>query len=188
MSAPIQIDLNPAQREAISYLDGPLLVLAGAGSGKTRVIVQKLAYLVEKCGYSPRNIAAITFTNKSANEMRERVGKLLSGKDAKGMTICTFHALGMQILREEAGSLGYKKQFSIFDMPTPAKSSASCWEHLTSRTFVLRKALSQTGNQGLSLPNLLTASPKTRVSSASHCCTHVTRKHCVPIRRWILTI
>ena len=113
--------LNTAQREAINYLDGPLLVLAGAGSGKTRVIVQKLAYLVEKCGYSPSNIAAITFTNKAANEMRERVGKLLSGKDAKGMTICTFHALGMQILREDAGLLGYKKQFSIFDTADTGK-------------------------------------------------------------------
>ncbi len=113
--------LNPAQREAIHYLDGPLLVLAGAGSGKTRVIVQKLAYLVEKCGYSPKNIAAITFTNKAANEMRERVGKLLSGKDAKGMTICTFHALGMQIMREEAPLLGYKKQFSIFDTADTGK-------------------------------------------------------------------
>lgn len=112
---------NPAQREAINYLDGPLLVLAGAGSGKTRVIVQKLVYLVEKCGYSARNIAAITFTNKAANEMRERVGKLLSGKEAKGMTICTFHALGMQILREEAGLLGYKKQFSIFDTADTGK-------------------------------------------------------------------
>jgi ATP-dependent DNA helicase Rep len=113
--------LNPAQREAIHYLDGPLLVLAGAGSGKTRVIVQKLAYLVEKCGYAPHNVAAITFTNKAANEMRERVGKLLSAKDAKGMTISTFHALGMQILREEANLLGYKKQFSIFDTADTGK-------------------------------------------------------------------
>ncbi|MFA6014776.1 MAG: UvrD-helicase domain-containing protein [Gallionellaceae bacterium] len=113
--------LNPAQREAITYLDGPLLVLAGAGSGKTRVIVHKLAYLVEQCGYSARNIAAITFTNKAANEMRERVSKLLTGGSAKGMTISTFHALGMQILREEAGLIGYKKQFSIFDTADTAK-------------------------------------------------------------------
>ncbi|MDX8399318.1 MAG: UvrD-helicase domain-containing protein [Gallionellaceae bacterium] len=113
--------LNPAQREAITYLDGPLLVLAGAGSGKTRVIVHKLAYLVEQCGYSPRNIAAITFTNKAAKEMRERVGKLLSRGNAKGMTISTFHALGMQILREEAGLISYKKQFSIFDSADTAK-------------------------------------------------------------------
>lgn len=113
--------LNSAQREAITYLDGPLLVLAGAGSGKTRVIVHKLAYLVDQCGYSARNIAAITFTNKAANEMRERVGKLLTGGGSKGMTISTFHALGMQILREEAALIGYKKQFSIFDSADTAK-------------------------------------------------------------------
>jgi ATP-dependent DNA helicase Rep len=113
--------LNPTQREAIKYLDGPLLVLAGAGSGKTRVITHKLAYLVEQCGYAARNIAAITFTNKAANEMRERVGKIMNGRDAKGMTICTFHALGMQILREEAPLLGYKKQFSIFDSADTGK-------------------------------------------------------------------
>jgi ATP-dependent DNA helicase Rep len=113
--------LNPIQREAIKYLDGPLLVLAGAGSGKTRVITHKLAYLVEECGYAARNIAAITFTNKAANEMRERVGKLLGGREAKGLTISTFHALGMHILREEAPLLGYKKQFSIFDTADTSK-------------------------------------------------------------------
>ncbi len=113
--------LNPAQREAVQYLDGPLLVLAGAGSGKTRVITHKLVYLIEQCGYAPRNIAAITFTNKAANEMRERVSKLLTGRDSKGLTISTFHALGMQILREEAGLLGFKKQFSIFDSADTAK-------------------------------------------------------------------
>ncbi len=113
--------LNPSQREAAKYLDGPLLVLAGAGSGKTRVITHKLAYLIEQCGYAPHNIAAITFTNKAANEMRERVGKLLSGRNARGLTISTFHALGMHILREEAPLLGYKKQFSIFDSADTAK-------------------------------------------------------------------
>jgi len=113
--------LNPTQREAVKYLDGPLLVLAGAGSGKTGVITHKLAYLIEKCGYAPRNIAAITLTNKAANEMRERVGRLLDGRDGKGLTISTFHALGMQILREEAGLLGYKKQFSIFDSADTGK-------------------------------------------------------------------
>ncbi len=113
--------LNPTQRQAVKYLDGPLLVLAGAGSGKTRVITHKLAYLIEQCGYAPRNIAAITFTNRAANEMRERVGKLLAGRDAKELTVSTFHALGMQILRMEAGLLGYKKQFSIFDSADTAK-------------------------------------------------------------------
>ncbi|MBI5437811.1 MAG: UvrD-helicase domain-containing protein [Nitrosomonadales bacterium] len=106
---------NAAQREAITYLDGPLLVLAGAGSGKTRVITLKIAHLVEQCGYAPRNIAAITFTNKAANEMRERVGSLLHGKDARGLVVSTFHSLGMNILRTEAKLLGYKPQFSIFD-------------------------------------------------------------------------
>lgn len=113
--------LNSAQRAAVKYLDGPLLVLAGAGSGKTRVITHKLAYLVEECGYAPHNIAAITFTNKAANEMRERVGKLLPGRGVSALTINTFHALGMQILRKEAPLLGYKKQFSIFDSADTAK-------------------------------------------------------------------
>ncbi len=113
--------LNPTQRQAVKYLDGPLLVLAGAGSGKTRVITHKLAYLIEQCGYAPHNIAAITFTNRAANEMRERVSKLLTGRDAKGLTVSTFHALGMQILRMEAELLGYKKQFSVFDSADTAK-------------------------------------------------------------------
>ncbi|HPT50838.1 MAG TPA: UvrD-helicase domain-containing protein [Accumulibacter sp.] len=107
--------LNPPQREAIRYLDGPLLVLAGAGSGKTRVITEKIAYLIESCGFRPHTIAAITFTNKAAREMQERVGKLLAGKPSKGVTICTFHALGVRILREEAAALGYKPAFSILD-------------------------------------------------------------------------
>jgi len=106
--------LNPPQREAIRYLDGPLLVLAGAGSGKTRVITQKIAYLIQECGFSPSNIAAITFTNKAAKEMQERVAQLLDGKP-EGLTISTFHSLGMRILREEAKVLGYKPRFSIFD-------------------------------------------------------------------------
>ena len=106
--------LNPAQREAIRYLDGPLLVLAGAGSGKTRVITQKIAYLIGECGFNPANIAAITFTNKAAREMQERVGQLLGSRPV-GLTLSTFHALGVRILREEAKALGYKPQFSIFD-------------------------------------------------------------------------
>jgi ATP-dependent DNA helicase Rep len=107
--------LNPQQREAIRYLDGPLLVLAGAGSGKTRVITEKIAYLVRDCGFQPRNIAAITFTNKAAREMQERAGKLLSRSTAEELQISTFHSLGVRILREEATALGYKPRFSIFD-------------------------------------------------------------------------
>lgn len=107
--------LNPQQREAIYYLDGPLLVLAGAGSGKTRVITQKIAYLVEECGFQPRNVAAITFTNKAAKEMQERIGKILTPGLAGQLQISTFHSLGVRILREEAKALGYKPRFSIFD-------------------------------------------------------------------------
>ncbi|MCX8144952.1 MAG: UvrD-helicase domain-containing protein [Azovibrio sp.] len=107
--------LNPQQQAAIHYLDGPLLVLAGAGSGKTRVITQKIAYLVESCGFAPRNIAAITFTNKAAREMQERVATLIPAQAAAELQISTFHALGVRILREEAKLLGYKPRFSIFD-------------------------------------------------------------------------
>ena len=107
--------LNQVQRDAVTHLDGPLLVLAGAGSGKTRVITHKIAYLIEQCGYAPRNIAAITFTNKAANEMRARVGDLLKNTNTKGLVVSTFHSLGMNILRAEAKLLGYNPQFSIFD-------------------------------------------------------------------------
>jgi ATP-dependent DNA helicase Rep len=107
--------LNPQQRAAVKYLDGPLLVLAGAGSGKTRVITRKIAYLATECGIDARHIAAITFTNKAAREMRERVSELLPGKPGKGLTVSTFHSLGLQILRHEARRLDYKPRFSVLD-------------------------------------------------------------------------
>ena len=115
LKVPMLNTLNAPQREAVKYLEGPLLVLAGAGSGKTRVITQKIAYLIQECGFAPKEIAAITFTNKAAREMQERVSQLLAGVNSKGLTIATFHSLGMQILRQEAEVLGYKKQFSIID-------------------------------------------------------------------------
>ncbi len=107
--------MNPSQREAVLYLDGPCLVLAGAGSGKTRVITQKIAYLLRDCGYSGRNIVALTFTNKAAREMDDRVKALVDKTLAKGLTISTFHSLGVRILREEAAHAGLKPQFSILD-------------------------------------------------------------------------
>jgi ATP-dependent DNA helicase Rep len=108
--------LNAPQREAVKYLDGPCLVLAGAGSGKTRVITQKIADLIEECGYEARHIAALTFTNKAAAEMQERIAKLLKEpKQAKHLTVSTFHSLGVQILRREAKELGLKDRFSIMD-------------------------------------------------------------------------
>ena len=107
--------LNPRQREAVRYIDGPLLVLAGAGSGKTSVITQKIAYLVNTCGIKASRIAAVTFTNKAAREMKERVGKLLRGNSAEGLTVSTFHQLGLKIIRAERKELGLKAGFSIFD-------------------------------------------------------------------------
>lgn len=107
--------LNPRQAEAARYVDGPCLVLAGAGSGKTSVITRKIAYLVETCGYPARHVAAVTFTNKAAREMKERVGKLIKGKDAHGLTVSTFHNLGLNIIRREHKTLGLKAGFSIFD-------------------------------------------------------------------------
>ncbi len=107
--------LNPRQRQAVHYVDGPCLVLAGAGSGKTSVITRKITYLIEECGLSARHIAALTFTNKAAREMKERVGKLLKGKGSKGLTVSTFHNLGLNIIRQEYRTLGFKPGFSIFD-------------------------------------------------------------------------
>jgi ATP-dependent DNA helicase Rep len=107
--------LNPRQKEAVLYIDGPCLVLAGAGSGKTSVITRKIAYLIEQCEISARNIAALTFTNKAAREMKERASKLVKGSASKGLTVSTFHNLGLNIIRREHKSLGFKPGFSIFD-------------------------------------------------------------------------
>ncbi|WP_338846477.1 UvrD-helicase domain-containing protein [Massilia sp. W12] len=111
-----QYGLNPQQNAAVLYMGGPCLVLAGAGSGKTRVITQKIVHLIEYCNYDPRNIAALTFTNKAALEMQERIAKLLrQPRQARKLTISTFHSLGVKILRAEARNLGLKERFSILD-------------------------------------------------------------------------
>jgi ATP-dependent DNA helicase Rep len=112
--------LNPPQREAAKYLDGPLLVLAGAGSGKTRVITHKIAYLIGECGYKPGSIAAITFTNKAAREMQDRATKLTQGAafkglSTKGLIVTTFHSMGLRMLREDAKFAELKPAFSILD-------------------------------------------------------------------------
>ncbi len=108
-------DLNRRQSEAVRHLDGPLLVLAGAGSGKTRVITAKVAHLIEHAGISARHITAVTFTNKAAREMKSRVAKLLGADAGRGLTISTFHTLGLNILRRELKPAGLRNGFSIFD-------------------------------------------------------------------------
>ena len=107
--------LNPNQQEAVDHFGSPLLVLAGAGSGKTRVITQKIAHLIAERGIEARHIAAVTFTNKAAREMAERVAQRVRGRAARGLTISTFHHLGLKIIRRELKTLGYKSGFSIFD-------------------------------------------------------------------------
>ena len=107
--------LNPPQREAAHYLDGPLLVLAGAGSGKTRVITHKIAYLIGECGFKPSTIAAITFTNKAAREMQDRASKLTQSVNTKGLIVTTFHSMGLRMLREDAAFAELKPSFSILD-------------------------------------------------------------------------
>ncbi|AHK79047.1 ATP-dependent DNA helicase Rep [Ectothiorhodospira haloalkaliphila] len=121
--------LNPQQRAAVEYVDGPLLVLAGAGSGKTRVITQKIAHLIRDKGMAPRHIAAITFTNKAAREMKERAGKLLSREESRGLTVSTFHTLGLDFIRREIRQLGYRPGFTIFD----AADALSLLKQLTHR-------------------------------------------------------
>jgi len=108
-------DLNPRQKEAVRHIDGPLLVLAGAGSGKTSVITRKIAWLIREQALAPARIAAVTFTNKAAREMKTRVAELLKGSDAKGLSISTFHTLGLNLLRKELPASGYKPGFSIHD-------------------------------------------------------------------------
>ena len=112
----VDIDsLNPAQREAVLTTEGPLLVLAGAGSGKTRVLTFRIAHMIADLGVRPWQVLAITFTNKAAAEMRERLGALLPGGGTRGMWVCTFHAMCVRILREDADLLGYTGQFTIYD-------------------------------------------------------------------------
>ena len=107
--------LNPKQDEAVKYISGPCLVLAGAGSGKTRVITNKIAYLVQECKIPARNIIAVTFTNKAAREMKERVASTMGKAEARGLKVSTFHTLGLNIIKKEVKALGIKAGFTLFD-------------------------------------------------------------------------
>ena len=107
--------LNPQQQQAVEYVSGPCLVLAGAGSGKTRVIINKIAHLIGKCGYLPKEIAAVTFTNKAAREMKERVAQSIGKESSKGLIVSTFHTLGFDIIKREYKYLGFKANMTLFD-------------------------------------------------------------------------
>src|SRR5438445_4200893 len=125
--------LNPQQVEAVKTTEGPLLILAGAGSGKTRVITVRIAYLIAEQGVAPHNILAVTFTNKAAGEMRERVEHLLKGQKLQSAPlISTFHSLCVRILRQDIDKLeeGYKKSFTIYDTDDTQKVVKACIKDL----------------------------------------------------------
>src|SRR5437870_6126807 len=122
-------DLNEAQRDAVLTTEGPLLVIAGAGSGKTRVLTYRVAHLLAACGVEPNEILAITFTNKAAGEMRERIETML-GPDARAIWILTFHAACGRILRREAPRLGYKSNFTIYDQADQVRLVKACLDEL----------------------------------------------------------
>ena len=107
--------LNPEQLAAVAHHETPLLVLAGAGSGKTGVITRKIAHLIEHRGHAPDSIVAVTFTNKAAAEMRERVKRLLGKRPARGLTVSTFHRLGMTLLHRDGAAIGLRRGFTILD-------------------------------------------------------------------------
>jgi DNA helicase-2/ATP-dependent DNA helicase PcrA len=121
--------LNPAQREAVLHVEGPLLVVAGAGSGKTRVLTHRVAHLIRAHGVKPNEILAITFTNKAATEMRERLERIL-GRTARAIWILTFHAACGRMLRREAERLGYRSSFTIYDQADQVRVVKACLEEL----------------------------------------------------------
>lgn len=122
--------LNPAQREAVENTEGPVLILAGAGSGKTRVLTTRIGYLMEDKDVKAENILAITFTNKAANEMRERVEETLEGTDTKEMWITTFHSCCVRILRKSINKIGYNRSFVIYDSPDQVTLIKDCMREL----------------------------------------------------------
>ena len=122
--------LNPAQREAVENTEGPVLILAGAGSGKTRVLTTRIGYLMEDKNVKAENILAITFTNKAANEMRERVEETLEGTDTKEMWITTFHSCCVRILRKIINKIGYNRSFVIYDSPDQITLIKDCMREL----------------------------------------------------------
>ncbi|HSP72504.1 MAG TPA: UvrD-helicase domain-containing protein, partial [Gaiellaceae bacterium] len=140
-------DLNPAQREAVLTTEGPLLVIAGAGSGKTRVLTHRIAHLLGACGAKPHEILAITFTNKAAGEMKERVEAML-GEAARGAWIMTFHSACGRMLRSEAPRLGYRSNFTIYDSADQLRVVKACLEELDKdpKRFVPRGIHSQISN------------------------------------------
>ena len=161
--------LNPPQRAAVLHTEGPLLVLAGAGSGKTRVIVEKIAHLIQSGRYPARRIAAITFTNKAAREMRERVARRIKGDAAQELTISTFHALGLKILQVDHAKLGLRRGFSIFDADDAARQIKDLLPPGSKPDAVeaMKQLVSRAKNAGLSPEQALAAARSGREREAA---------------------
>lgn len=152
--------LNEPQQAAVVYTQGPLLVLAGAGSGKTRVITHKIAYLIQVKGLQAKHITALTFTNKAAREMQTRAIQLTTQVSTRGLNIGTFHALGLKILRAEAKALGYKASFSVLD-------SYDCGKIISDILQTTDKALVRSQQQQISLWKNALLSPEQIVAQAA---------------------
>ena len=156
---PLLSDLNPEQRKAVEQVEGPFLVLAGAGSGKTRVITYRIAYLIDGVGVRPENILAVTFTNKAADQMKDRVYRLLRNRHSALPLICTFHSLCVRILRREIERLGYSRDFAIYDEADQESVVKSCFKELglDPKSTTPRSVLSQISyskNHGMSPESL----------------------------------
>lgn len=150
------LGLNTQQRTAVMHIEGPTLVLAGAGSGKTRVIIEKIAHLIQINRYTPGRIAAITFTNKSAKEMRQRVKKRIHHHSVDEITICTFHALGLKILMNHYQAVGLRRAFSIFGKDDTTQLLKEIMPGATPDVIQQAQAtISQAKNQGLNADGLI---------------------------------
>jgi len=147
-------DLNPVQREAVTRTEGPLLIFAGAGSGKTRVLTYRIAYLIREKGIPPERILAVTFTNKAAREMQERVDRLLGGM-AQRVWISTFHSACVRILRRYGDRLGFRRNFVIFDEKDQEQAIKACMkeleiDQLTFHPKAIRAEIDRSKNYGIS--------------------------------------
>lgn len=140
-------NLNNKQREAVLSTEGPVLVIAGAGSGKTTVLVNRIAYMIKEKHIKPWNILAFTFTNKAANEMKDRIEKLL-GDNAEGMWVGTFHSICVKILRSCIDLLGYRRDFIIYDTADTRTLMKECLRELNidEKSFPVRNVLSIISN------------------------------------------
>ena len=145
---PLLEDLTDAQRLAVTHVDGPLLVLAGPGSGKTRVITRRIAHLVLRMGVPPWNVLAITFTNKAAGEMRARLARVLSDRQARAMTVCTFHSFCARTLRPHAERVGLRTGYSIYDTADQQRAMKRALEALeiSTQNFAPRTVLATISN------------------------------------------